>query len=94
MVQTVAKTTTITESDMLQQQETCLLENDQKERKTTNYDGEQSAQLPVSKQEIIWMNVVFITLLHVLSVYCFYNYFFTTKWQTYLWCEYDLRLNK
>ncbi|XP_022168651.1 acyl-CoA Delta(11) desaturase-like isoform X2 [Myzus persicae] len=84
MVQMGAKTTTITESDMLQQ-ETYLLKNDQKEQKTTNYDGEQSAQFPVNKQEIIWMNVVFITLLHVLAVYCFCNYFFSTKWQTYVW---------
>lgn len=92
MVQMGAKTTTITESDMLQQ-ETYLLKDDQKELETTNYDEEES-KFPVSKQEIIWTNVVFITLLHVLSVYCFCNYFFSTKWQTYVWSEYDLRLNK
>ncbi|XP_026808731.1 acyl-CoA Delta(11) desaturase-like [Rhopalosiphum maidis] len=83
MVQMGAKTTTITESDMLQQ-EMDLLKNVQKEQKTTSYDEEQS-QSPVSKQEIIWTNVVFITLLHVASVYCFCNYFFTTKSQTYVW---------
>ncbi|XP_003247697.1 acyl-CoA Delta(11) desaturase isoform X2 [Acyrthosiphon pisum] len=83
MVQMGAKTTTITECDMLQQ-ETHLLKDGQNEQVTTNYDREES-QFPVSKQEIIWTNVVFITLLHVLFVYCFCNYFFSTKWQTYVW---------
>lgn len=83
MVQMGAETTTITESDMLQQ-EMEPVKNVENEEQKTSYDGEQP-QFPVNKQEIIWINVVSITLFHALAVYCFWNYFMITKFQTYLW---------
>jgi len=91
MVQMGAKTTTITESDMLQQ-EMDLLKNVQKEKKSTSYDGDQLQFDAVSEREIIWKNVVFIALLHVMAVYCFCIYFFTTKSLTYFWGKYNLHV--
>lgn len=84
MVQMGAKTTTITEAHMLQQ-EMDLLKNLQKEDKKSY--NEEVSKLPDSKQQIIWKNVILITLLHVMAVSCFYSCALHTKYQTIIWGE-------
>lgn len=65
MVQMGAETTTVTEADMSRQEMDQM--NDTVRKHET--DGEKkSSQLPESKQEIIWSNVILITLLHVLAI--------------------------
>lgn len=84
MVQMGAKTTTITEAHMLQQ-ETDLLKNLQKDDKKIY--NEEVSTLTDSKQQIIWRNVILITFLHVWAVSCFYSCAMQTKYQTIIWGE-------
>lgn len=81
MVQMSTKTTTITKEADILRQETDFLRSVQKDEKKTHDQG----PLPVSKQEIIWSNVILITFLHVLAVMCIYSYMTTTKFQTIIW---------
>lgn len=87
MVQMGVKTTTITKADMLIKQEMNLLKNDQHEevKKTRNDEP----QLSANRQEIIWTNVIFITLIHILAVTSFFCFMTTTQTKTIVWGEFN-----
>lgn len=85
MVQMGAKTTTITEAD-LARQEMDLMKNFEKEEEKSQNEG----PLSISKQEIIWSNVILITFIHILAVKCLYSYTGTIKLLTIIWGESQL----
>lgn len=89
MVQTGAKTTTITEAHVARQ-EMDLMKNVQKVEEKTR--GDEVGPVPDSKQEIIWSNVVIIVLIHVLAVKCTYSYIGTIKLLTIIWGEFHLSI--
>lgn len=80
MVQMGAMRTTITETEMLQQEMEPLKNVMEEEVTTLDKDS-----LPVSKQEIIWKNVIMITLLHILAVISFITHVTCIKYQTIIW---------
>lgn len=93
MVQMGVKTTTIAEVDVLLKQETDLLNNDRPVTgKPSRGDAKPSPLLPASGQEIIWTNVVIITLLHVLAVKCCFTYIITLQLKTFVWSKYTPEL--
>lgn len=87
MVQMGTKTTTITEAHILQQ-EIDLLKNVQKEDNTSYADEEVPLLSANNKQQIIWKNVILITILHVLAISCFYSCVLYSKFQTIVWGEF------
>lgn len=88
MVQMSAKTTTIVEAEMLLKQEKDLLKNDQPVAEDTAKTYDAKPLKPV-RQEIIWINVVAITLLHIIAVKCFFSYMLHLQLKTILWSECD-----
>lgn len=88
MVQMGVKTTTITKADMLLKKDTDLLKNDQHEevKKTRNDEP----RLSVNSQEIIWTNVIFITLIHIMAVTSFFFFMTTTQTKTIVWGEFNV----
>lgn len=84
MVQMGAKTTTITETNLVRQ-EIDLMKNTQKGDKKSYDDG--LSPIPDSKQEIIWTNVILITILHILAVNALFTYMITAKYMTIVWGE-------
>lgn len=85
MVQMGAKTTTITETDVVRQ-EMDLMKNVQKSDKKPYDDG--LSPIPESKQEIIWTNVILITILHLLAVNALFTYMITARYMTIVWGEF------
>jgi hypothetical protein len=89
MVQMSVMTTTITEANMLQRETKPLRNVQEEETKTRDEDP-----LPVSKQEIIWKNVIMITVLHILAVIGIITSINSIKYQTAIWGEFCLGIIK
>ncbi|XP_050437283.1 acyl-CoA Delta(11) desaturase-like [Adelges cooleyi] len=90
MVQMGAETATVTEVDMLQDMH--LMKNAEKlheAQEDNDSENERTSKpAPLSsdkQQEIIWSNVVLITLFHLLAVAALFTYLSSTKLPTIVW---------
>lgn len=89
MAQMGVKTTTIAEADVMLERETDPLINDRPATgKSSRGEAKPSPPLPAGGQDIIWTNVVIITVLHVLAVKVFFSYIFSLQFKTLVWGEY------
>lgn len=84
MVQMGAKTTTITEADVAAGQQRDVTKTGLKDNEKLSRNGNRREP---GQQQIIWRNVVLITLIHVLAVKSLYSYIGTTKYLTIIWGE-------
>lgn len=86
MVQMGAKTTTIIETEMLLKQEMKQWKTEEQveEKKTCKVEP-----IPNSRQEIIWTNVVLITILHVLAVKFFFSHLVYLQYKTLIWGKFS-----
>lgn len=87
MAQMGVKTTTIAEVDVMLKQETDSLINDRSATGKSSR-GDAKPPPPARGQDIIWTNVVIITLLHVLAVKFFFAYILHLQLKTLVWGEY------
>lgn len=84
-----AETTTVTEADMSRKEIDQMNDRVRKqEARQQEMDGEkESSRLPESKQEIIWFNVILITIFHILAIRGLF-YLPYAKYQSIIFGEY------
>lgn len=78
-------TTTIQEQDFLEPKTAKELP---KQRNTNNEKVEEFKPAGYFQTKLIWINIIGITLVHVLTVYGLLVFPYITKWPTFVWSKY------